>query len=160
MYVGNAFYMYVAQVLFGVTWVIHEDREHYKTLKQVYIAPINFYVYILGRSVIKIAITTAGVIITLAFGVLALGVDISLGDVDWLLLLGSTALGMSCICVLGLALGALTFLTARHSIGINEGVAVEATYQPSDLYTLAKRGERAGLKHFSPHDGGHLSLTN
>jgi ABC-2 type transport system permease protein len=26
MFVGNAFYMYVAQVLFGVTWVIHEDR--------------------------------------------------------------------------------------------------------------------------------------
>lgn len=123
MYVGSALYMYVAEVLFGVTWIIHDDREHYMTLKQVYIAPIKFYTYILGRSAIKIAITTAGVIITLAFGVLALGVDISLGDVDWLLLLGSTALGMSCICVLGLALGGITFLTARHSIGINEGVA-------------------------------------
>lgn len=123
MYIGNALYMYVAEVLFGVTWIIHDDREHYMTLKQVYIAPINFYAYILGRSAIKIAITTAGVIITLAFGVLALGVDISLGDVDWLLLLGSLVLGMSCICVLGLALGGITFLTARHSIGINEGVA-------------------------------------
>ena len=123
MYIGNALYMYVGEVLFGVTWIIHDDREHYMTLKQVYIAPINFYAYILGRSAIKIAITTAGVIITLAFGVLALGVDISLGDVEWLLLLGSLVLGMSCICVLGLALGGITFLTARHSIGINEGVA-------------------------------------
>jgi ABC-2 type transport system permease protein len=123
MFVGNALYMYVAEVLFGVTWVIHDDREHYMTLKQVYIAPINFYAYILGRSAIKIAITTAGVIITLMFGVLILGVDIFLGDIDWLLLLGSVVLGMSCICVLGLALGGITFLTARHSIGINEGVA-------------------------------------
>lgn len=123
MYVGNALYMYVAEVLFGVTWVIHDDREHYMTLKQVYIAPINFYAYILGRSAIKIAITTAGVVITLFFGVAVLGVDIFLGDVDWLLLAGSTVLGMGCICVLGLALGGLTFLTARHSIGINEGVA-------------------------------------
>lgn len=123
MFVGSALYMYVAEVLFGVTWVIHDDREHYMTLKQVYIAPINFYAYILGRSAIKIAITTAGVIITLFFGVVVLGVDIYLGDVDWLLLIGSVVLGMGCICVLGLALGGITFLTARHSIGINEGVA-------------------------------------
>lgn len=123
MYVGNALYMYVAEVLFGVTWVIHDDREHYMTLKQVYIAPINFYAYILGRSAIKILITTAGVVITLFFGVVALGVDISLGEVNWLLLLGSVVLGLGCICVLGLALGGITFLTARHSIGINEGVA-------------------------------------
>lgn len=123
MYVGNALYMYVAEVLFGVTWVIHDDREHYMTLKQVYIAPINFYAYILGRSAIKIAITTAGVLITLVFGVVVLGVDIFLGEVDWLLLLGSVVLGLGCICVLGLALGGITFLTARHSIGINEGVA-------------------------------------
>ncbi|HIJ18019.1 MAG TPA: ABC transporter permease, partial [Thermoplasmata archaeon] len=68
-------------------------------------------------------ITTAGVIITLVFGVLVLGVDIFLGDIDWLLLAVSTVLGMGCICVLGLALGGITFLTARHSIGINEGVA-------------------------------------
>jgi ABC-2 type transport system permease protein len=50
-------------------------------------------------------------------------VDIFLGDINWLLLVGSVVLGMGCICVLGLALGGITFLTARHSIGINEGVA-------------------------------------
>ena len=123
MYVGNALYMFVAEVLFGVTWVIHDDREHFMTLKQVYIAPMNFYMYILGRSAIKIAITTFGVVITLAFGVVALGVGIDLADVDWLLLVSSLALGLACICILGLALGGISFLTAKHSIGINEGLA-------------------------------------
>lgn len=123
MYVGNALYMFVAEVLFGVTWVIHDDREHFMTLKQVYIAPMNFYVYILGRSAIKIAITTFGVIITLVFGVLVLGVGINLAEVDWLLLSTSLALGLVCICILGLALGGVSFLTAKHSIGINEGLA-------------------------------------
>lgn len=123
MYVGNALYMFVAEVLFGVTWVIHDDREHFMTLKQVYIAPMNFYVYILGRSAIKIAITTFGVIITLVFGVLVLGVGINLAEVDWLLLSTSLALGLACICILGLALGGVSFLTAKHSIGINEGLA-------------------------------------
>jgi len=123
MFVGNALYMYVAEVLFGVTWVIHDDREHYMTLKQVYIAPIRFYSYILGRSLVKIAIVTAGVLITLVFGVLILGVRIDLAHVDWILLGAATLVGMGCLSVLGLALGGLTFLTAKHSMGINEGVA-------------------------------------
>ena len=123
MYVGNALYMFVAEVLFGVTWVIHDDREHYMTLKHVYIAPMNFHIYILGRAGIKIAITSFGVLMTLAFGVLVLGVGINLAQVDWLLLVSSLFLGLMCISILGLALGGVSFLTAKHSIGINEGLA-------------------------------------
>ncbi|MGQ9587263.1 MAG: ABC transporter permease [Thermoplasmata archaeon] len=123
MFVGNALYMYVADVLFGVTWVIHDDREHYMTLKQVYIAPINFYSYVFGRAAIKIAITSVGVLLTLAFGVLVLRVDVFLGSVDWALLVPSLLLGLACISILGLALGGVTFLTAKHAMGINEGIA-------------------------------------
>jgi ABC-2 type transport system permease protein len=123
MYVGNAFYMYVADVLFGMTWVIHDDREHYMTLKQVYIAPINFQYYILGRAAIKIVITSFGVILTLLFGVLVLGVDITLSSVNWTILILGIVSGLVCISVMGLALGGITFLTAKHAMGINEGVA-------------------------------------
>jgi len=123
MYVGNAFYMFVADVLFGVTWVIHDDREHYMTLKQVYIAPIHFQTYIFGRAAIKIAITAFGVLLTLVFGVFVLGVDISLGSVDWLLFVAALALGLATLCIMGLSLGGITFLTAKHGMGINEGVA-------------------------------------
>jgi ABC-2 type transport system permease protein len=123
MYVGNAFYMFVAEVLFGVTWVIHDDREHYMTLKQVYIAPIHFYTYVFGRAAIKIAIVSAGVLITLVFGVAVLGVGINLASVDWPLFIVSLLLGLGMLCVMGLALGGLTFLTAKHEVGINEGVA-------------------------------------
>lgn len=123
MYVGNAFYMFVAEVLFGVTWVIHDDREHFMTLKQVYIAPIKFYVYVFGRAAIKIAIVSVGVLITLAFGVFVLGVQIGTGGVDVPLFVLSLVLGMSMLLVMGLAMGGLTFLTAKHEGGINEGVA-------------------------------------
>ncbi|OGS42208.1 MAG: hypothetical protein A3K67_02375 [Euryarchaeota archaeon RBG_16_62_10] len=123
MFIGNAFYMYVADVLFGVTWVIHDDREHYMTLKQVYIAPINFLSYVLGRAAIKIAITSVGVALTLVFGVVALGVRMDLLRIDWPLFLSSLAVGLACICVIGLALGGITFLTAKHGMGINEGIA-------------------------------------
>jgi ABC-2 type transport system permease protein len=123
MYVGNALYMFVADVLFGVTWVIHDDREHYMTLKQVYIAPIKFPTYIFGRSAIKIAITAFGVLLTLAFGVLVLGVDIDLAAIDWPLLVITLSLGLITLAIMGLALGGVTFLTAKHAMGINEGVA-------------------------------------
>jgi ABC-2 type transport system permease protein len=123
MYVGNSFYMYVADVLFGVTWVIHDDREHYMTLKQVYIAPISFYMYIFGRAAIKIAITSVGVLITLLFGVLVLGVDINFWAIDWSIFVLALILGLACICIMGLALGGVSFLTAKHGQGINEGVA-------------------------------------
>lgn len=123
MYVGNAMYMFVADVLFGVTWVIHDDREHYMTLKQVYIAPIKFETYIFGRAAIKIAITSFGVLLTLLFGVFVLGVDIDLAAVNWPLLVVALILGLVTLAIMGLALGGVTFLTAKHAMGINEGVA-------------------------------------
>jgi len=123
MYVGNAMYMFVADVLFGVTWVIHDDREHYMTLKQVYIAPIKFETYIFGRAAIKIAITSFGVLLTLLFGVFVLGVDIDLAAVNWPLLVMALILGLATLAIMGLALGGVTFLTAKHAMGINEGVA-------------------------------------
>ncbi len=123
MFIGNAIYMYVAEVLFGVTWVIHDDREHYMTLKQVYISPINFYTYVFGRAAIKVAITTIGVVITLAFGVLALGVDIDILSVKWMLFVPAMLVGLMTLLIIGLALGGVTFLTAKHGMGINEGIA-------------------------------------
>jgi ABC-2 type transport system permease protein len=123
MFIGNALYMYVAEVLFGVTWVIHDDREHYMTLKQVYIAPISFYYYIFGRAAIKIAITSVGVLLTILFGIFVLDVEVSLASISWPLFIVSLVLGLAAICIMGLALGGISFLTAKHGQGINEGVA-------------------------------------
>ncbi len=123
MFVGNALYMYVADVLFGVTWVIHDDREHYMILKQVYIAPISFYTYIFGRSAIRILITSVGVLLTLVFGVFALGVQIDFASIDWVILVPSLVIGLVTLCIMGLALGGVTLLTAKHGEGINEGIA-------------------------------------
>ena len=78
MYVGNAFYMFVAQVMFGVAYVVQEDRERFKTLKQVYIAPISFFLYVIGRALSKMAVTALAVVITLVFGVVALDVAVDL----------------------------------------------------------------------------------
>ncbi|MRR31728.1 hypothetical protein EG834_15665, partial [bacterium] len=54
LYFGNAFYQYVSAVITGVSWSIVDDREHYKTLKYLYVAPIRFQYYLLGRGVARI----------------------------------------------------------------------------------------------------------
>ena len=123
MFVSNAFFMYVGQVLFGVTWIIHDDREHFRTLKYIYISPSNFLVYMLGRTLSKIMITTFAVIITLGFGAFFLEVPITFGGINWLLLLLVMFIGMFCIISFGLALAGISFLTAKHSMGMNEGIA-------------------------------------
>lgn len=123
MYIGNAFYMYVAQVLFGLVTVIHEDREHYQTLKQVYIAPISFYLYIVGRAIPKIILTTFGILITLGFGALFLSLPIDPFTMGWGLLAAAMLVGLVCICMIGVALAGVTLLTAKHGAGINEGIA-------------------------------------
>lgn len=123
MYVSNAFFMYAGQVLFGVTWIIHDDREHYRTLKYIFISPANFFVYMMGRTVSKLLITTLAVFITLAFGVIALGIPINLLNVNWPVFLLAMILGLACIIAFGLALAGISFLTAKHSMSMNEGVA-------------------------------------
>ena len=123
MFIGNAFYMFVAQVLFGVAYVVQEDREQFKTLKQVYIAPISFFLYVIGRALSKMAVTTLAVVITLAFGVVVLGLAIDLAQTDWLMFALAMVVGLVCICIIGIALAGVTFLTAKHSTGINEGIA-------------------------------------
>src|SRR3989304_3206183 len=78
MYVGNAFFIFVGTTLFGTFQVIQSDREWYQTIRYVYISPISFYVYILGRAASKIAVATFAVVITLIFGVLFLDVQVHL----------------------------------------------------------------------------------
>lgn len=123
MYIGNAFYLFIAEVLFGVTWVLHEDREHFQTLKQIYMAPISFYLYIVGRAVSKALITASAVVVVLLFGVVFLQVPIDPMAIDYPLLLCALGVGMLSIVTLGVALAGMTMLTAKHGAGINEGIA-------------------------------------
>src|SRR5439155_710578 len=67
MYVGNSFFIFVATVLFGTFQVIQSDREWYQTIRYIYISPISYYVYILGRAASKIAVAVFAVAITLLF---------------------------------------------------------------------------------------------
>ena len=123
IYVGNAFFMYVYNVLFGISWVIHDDREHYQMIRYIYISPIRMYYYLFGRGIAKMILTTVAVIITIAFGMLVLNIRIDLLAVNYPLLLFSVAVGIFIITCLGILLAGVSLVTAHHSWALTEGIA-------------------------------------
>ena len=130
IYYGNAFYIYVGAVMSGVSWAVIDDREHYKTLKYMYIAPIVIPIYWLGRGVARFLTGTIAVAITLAFGVLFLQVPLDLAKVNWPLFIVSITVGIAMLSMMGLILASITLLVAHHFFLIGEAVA-------SALYLLS-----------------------
>jgi ABC-2 type transport system permease protein len=123
MYVGNTAYIYVGSILVGVSWAVIDDREHYQTLKYIYISPISLYSYLLGRGMARFLTGTISVVITLAFGILVLNVSIYLSEIRWLYLAASMLLGLGSMVYMGLLLGAATLQMARHFWSVGESVA-------------------------------------
>jgi ABC-2 type transport system permease protein len=130
IYYGNAFYIYVGAVMAGISWAVIDDREHYKTLKYMYIAPIHIPVYWLGRGVARFLTGSVAVLITLTFGVLFLKVPLDLARVNWPLFVASLVIGIAMLSMMGLILASITLLIAHHFFLIGEAVA-------SALYLLS-----------------------
>ena len=123
IYLGNAFYIYVGAVMAGISWAIIDDREHYKTLKYMYVAPIHIPTYLFGRGVAKFLVGTISVIITILFGVLFLHLTIVLSEVNWLLFFVSLMVGVIMLAMMGLLLAGVTLLIAHHVWFLGEAVA-------------------------------------
>ncbi len=123
IYLGNALYILVGQVITGVSWAIIDDREHYRVAKHLYTAPIDGYAYLFGRGVARLLIGTISVLIVVGFGMLLFRLPIHLSTVDWPLLLLSTALGVAALAGLGVIIGAWTMTMARHFWSVGEAVA-------------------------------------
>ena len=122
IYVGNAFFIFVGNTLYGTFQVIQADREWYQTLRYTYMSPISYYTYIIGRAASKVAVAGLAVLITLAFGVLALDVHLDVGWADIPPLLTALVLGLFCLISIGLCLAGISFMTARHTHGLAEGI--------------------------------------
>ncbi len=123
IYIGNAFYTYVGAVMTGLSWAIIDDREHYKTLKYMYIAPINIPIYLAGRGVAKFLVASISVLITILFGVAFLRLRINLLEVDWGLFLLALIIGVLMLATMGLLLAGLNLLVAHHYGAWGEAVA-------------------------------------
>jgi ABC-2 type transport system permease protein len=123
IYLGNAFYTYVGAIMTGMSWTIIDDREHYKTLKYMYIAPINVPIYLMGRGVAKFIVASISVLITILFGMLCLKLEINPLEVNWGLFLLGLIIGVLMLATMGLLLAGVNLLIAHHYGAYGEAVA-------------------------------------
>ena len=119
LYIGNAFYMLVSQTLFAVGWIIHDDREHYQTLKYLYISPMSYFKYLIGRSAMRFLLSMLPLSVLIVIGIF-LQVPY---DVDPPLLLLTFLLGWVFIVSAGLMLCGVNMLTARHGGSVGQAFA-------------------------------------
>jgi ABC-2 type transport system permease protein len=123
IYLGNAFYIYVGRIMNGISYAVIDDREDYKTLKYIYVAPVNYPTYLLGRGVAQFLVGTTSVVVTILFGVLFLQVRIDPLAVDWLLFFAALLVGVVMLAMLGLILGGVMLLLAHHIWDLGPAVA-------------------------------------
>jgi ABC-2 type transport system permease protein len=127
IYLGNAFYIYVGAIMNGVAHTIIDDREHFRMLKYMYVAPIHIPTYLLGRGVSQFIFGSIAVLITLVAGVLFLNVPLVFSHIDWGLFVLSLTLGVIMLNFMGLILGSVTLLTVHHVWALG-GVVASALY--------------------------------
>jgi ABC-2 type transport system permease protein len=121
--VGSALWSLVLSGIAGLAWAVLDDRERYRMLKYVYVSSSTFVVVLLGRGVARLAVGAMGAAITLAFGVVFLGVPFSPAAVDWPLLIVVGLLGLVAISAVGVLMAAICIQTRQDSWTYSEAVA-------------------------------------
>jgi ABC-2 type transport system permease protein len=123
LFIGNTFFLYVTEVLIGISWAVFRDREDYETLKYIYMAPLHLLTYLLGRGATKMLTASLGVVVALAFGRFILRLPIGTPETPWILVMLATLLGLVSVAWLGIILAGASLIVARHSINMNEGLS-------------------------------------
>jgi ABC-2 type transport system permease protein len=113
--VGSALWSFVVSGVAGLAWAVLDDRERYRMLKYIYVSPSSFLTVLLGRGLARLAVGAMGAGITLAVGVLILGVPFNPGAVNWPLLVIVLVLGAITISALGVVMAAICLQTRQES---------------------------------------------
>jgi len=124
MYVSNACYGLVGTVMFGLSYAVVRDREHYRMLKYIYISPAHLQTYFLGRGLARAAEGTVGGLLNVLVGVLLFSqIRNALGDVNWLWLFVFGAIGSVMLWACGMILAAACLNMSRNGMFLSEGIA-------------------------------------
>jgi ABC-2 type transport system permease protein len=121
--IGSALWSFVISGISGLAWSVLDDRERYRMLKYVYVSPSDFIIVLLGRGLARIGVGAMGAIITLAVGVVALGVPFDAGRIDWPLLVIVMTLGLGAIIAIGILLAAICLQTRQEAWSYPEAVS-------------------------------------
>ncbi len=121
--IGSALWSFVLAGVQGIAWSVLDDRERYRMLKYLYVSPSDFLVVLVGRGVARVGVGGMGALITLAVGVVFLGVPFDPAHADWglgvLIMVG----GLAAVVALGILMAAVCLQTRQESWSYPEAVA-------------------------------------
>jgi ABC-2 type transport system permease protein len=118
--VGAALWNIVQGVMAGLVTTILEDRERYRMMKYVVVTPSSIFPFLLGRSLARVAGSVVAVFVTIAVGVVFLGVDLR---PDLVLLLPATFLGVTAVMALGIFMAGWCLQLRQEAWSYPEAIA-------------------------------------
>lgn len=126
MYVSNACYGFVGSIMFGLSYAVVRDREHYRMLKYIYISPAHFQTYFLGRGAARGAEGIVGGVLNITVGLILFEqvramVGVGSIDVPWLLVY--LLIGGVMLWACGMLLAAACLNMSRNGMFLSEGIA-------------------------------------
>ena len=123
MYVSNACYGLVGTVMFGLSYAVVRDREHYRMLKYIYISPAHFQTYFLGRGAARATEGTVGGLLNLGVGLMLFAQVRTALDIDVPWLLVYMLIGSAMLWACGMLLAAACLNMSRNGMFLSEGIA-------------------------------------
>jgi ABC-2 type transport system permease protein len=106
-------------VAFDTAMSVHDDREHYQTLKYIFLSSTSYGTYLCGRAATRYLIALAGIAVNLCWLVPALHLPFA---PDWAVLLAGCALGYLIGSGLGMVMASLFLLTAKLDTDVVEAL--------------------------------------
>ncbi|QVL35004.1 ABC transporter permease [Telmatocola sphagniphila] len=126
MYIGNACFMLIGSVMFGMSQAVLTDREHYRMLKYIYIAPGHLQTYFVGRAISGAFQAVLGGLINITIGALTFPEvrhALTRQPTEWGWLAVYLVLGTMLLTALGLILTAIVLNMNRQGMFLSEGIS-------------------------------------
>src|SRR5256712_13973873 len=120
--VGAACWRFGVRARMGTAYSLISDREHWKTLRYVYISPISLRAYLVGRALAQATSAVAAAAVTLVFGRWVLGVPMHLATINAPYTAAAFVLGMAWVIALGLIVVSAAVLSSGEAWRMPEGV--------------------------------------
>lgn len=118
--VGSALWNVVYGVMAGLVQSILEDRERYRMMKYVVVTPTSLFPFLMGRSLARVAVSLVAVALTLAVGVLLLGVELRPNPV---LLVPAAIVGILAVLALGILMAGWCLQLRQEAWSYPEAIA-------------------------------------
>ncbi len=120
--VGQAFYNFVGSGIMGVAYPIWDDREHYRSLKHIYISPTPIPIYLIGRGIYKFIEGLLPLLLSFIVGAAILNYPLHTLSPNIFLLALNFFLGIVWIIALGLIIASFLLFTTHYGWAVVEGI--------------------------------------